>query len=276
MPSNVVVPQENIIRVTERLDEHQPSHSTGSMLVGVVAPYDLAMDRELWRWVPDDVSLLFTRTPHAPLQVTGDMARWVSRPEAVRRAAQDLSAVSPAAIVYACTTGSFVDGTTAERSLATELRRAGAPVAITASGALLAALASLHIGTLALATPYDAHLTGRLAAFLSEAGHRVDRYACLELYGGIWQVPQHVTADLVRQADSAEAEAVVVSCTNLATYDLIATLEAELAKPVITANQAMMWATMSALGTRPTGPGQSLLETVGVDAVTAEPGPVPA
>ncbi|NEU35177.1 decarboxylase, partial [bacterium LRH843] len=25
--------------------------------VGVVAPFDFALDRELWRWVPDDVSL---------------------------------------------------------------------------------------------------------------------------------------------------------------------------------------------------------------------------
>jgi maleate isomerase len=275
MPSNVAVPQENVICAPERLDNHRVCASTGSMLVGVVAPYDLAMDRELWRWVPDDVSLLFTRTPHAPLQVTGEMARWVSRPEAVRRAALDLAAVSPSAVVYACTTGSFVDGMAGERRLVAELRRAGAPVAVTASGALLAALASLQVGTVALATPYDADLTGRLAAFLADAGHRVDRYACLELYGGIWQVSQQVTADLVRNANSDEAEAVVVSCTNLATYEIIASLEAELGKPVITANQAMMWATMSALGTRPTGPGQSLLEVGRADVVGGEPGLVP-
>ena len=35
--------------------------------IGIVAPYDFALDRELWRWVPDDVTLHVTRTPYAPL-----------------------------------------------------------------------------------------------------------------------------------------------------------------------------------------------------------------
>jgi len=32
--------------------------------IGVVAPFDLALDRELWRWAPGDVSLYITRTPY--------------------------------------------------------------------------------------------------------------------------------------------------------------------------------------------------------------------
>ena len=30
--------------------------------IGVVIPYDFALDRELWRWVPAQVSLHLTRT----------------------------------------------------------------------------------------------------------------------------------------------------------------------------------------------------------------------
>ncbi|MEU5157922.1 decarboxylase, partial [Glycomyces sp. NPDC021274] len=40
--------------------------------VGVVAPFDFALDRELWRWVPDDVSLHLTRTPFVPVEVSLD------------------------------------------------------------------------------------------------------------------------------------------------------------------------------------------------------------
>lgn len=36
--------------------------------VGVVAPFDFALDRELWRWVPDEVSLHMTRTPFVPVE----------------------------------------------------------------------------------------------------------------------------------------------------------------------------------------------------------------
>ena len=31
--------------------------------IGIVAPYDFALDRELWRWVPDDVTLQSTIRP---------------------------------------------------------------------------------------------------------------------------------------------------------------------------------------------------------------------
>ena len=37
--------------------------------VGVVAPYDFALDRELWRWVPGDATLHLIRTVYSPLPV---------------------------------------------------------------------------------------------------------------------------------------------------------------------------------------------------------------
>jgi maleate isomerase len=52
---------------------------------------------------------------------------------------------------------------------------------------------------------------------------------------------------------------VCVACTNLPTYDLIASVEAELGKPVVTANQATMWASLRRLGRPAVGPGQRLV-----------------
>ena len=67
-------------------------------------------------------------------------------------------------------------------------------------------------------------------------------------------------AELIRRADHPAADAIVVSCTNLHTYDVIAGLEAELGKPVISASQATMWAALRRIGRRPVGPGQRLVE----------------
>ena len=50
-----------------------------------------------------------------------------------------------------------------------------------------------------------------------------------------------------------------VSCTNLPTYDVIAPLERELGKPVLTANQVTMWAALRVAGAAAVGPGQRLL-----------------
>lgn len=226
--------------------------------VGVVVPYDMALDRELWRWVPDDVALLFTRTPYAPLPVTVEMAEYVADADVVRASVRDLAAVSPAVYAYACTSGSFVHGLAGERRLVDAMRQAGGAPAVTTSGALLAALEYLGLRRVGVATPYDPDVTERLARFLREAGVAVTSSAHLGLTADIWRVPYTATAELIRRADSPEAEAVLVSCTNLATYDVIAPLEAELGKPVLTANQATMWAALRAVDRAPVGPGQRL------------------
>ena len=58
-----------------------------------------------------------------------------------------------------------------------------------------------------------------------------------------------------------EADAIVVSCTNLPTYDVIAPLERELGKPIVTANQATMWSALRAIGKHAIGQGQALLNS---------------
>lgn len=222
-----------------------PAPQTG---IGVIVPYDMALDRELWRWTPPDVSLYFTRTPFAPLPVTIEMAEHVSDSAQVRAGVRDLQTVAPAVYAYACTSGSFVRGRAAERDLVDAMRAEGAPAAVTTSGALLAALERLGANSVAIATPYDPNVTERLERFLGEAGVRVAGSAHLGLTDGIWKVPYARTVELVLEADDDAAAAVIVSCTNLPTFDVIAPLERALAKPVITANQATMWAALAQRG----------------------------
>lgn len=232
--------------------------------VGIVVPYDMALDRELWRWAPADLSLLFTRTPYVPLPVTVEMAEQVADTEAVRRCVEELNTALPVAYAYACTSGSFVGGLAGERALTETMREAGGAPAVTTSGALLAALAELEVSRVAVATPYDPEVTRRLESFLGEAGVGVVSSAHLGLTRDIWKVPYRATFELVRDADHESAEAVVVSCTNLATYDLIRPLEEALGKPVLTANQATMWAALRLVGRSLQGPGQRLADLVPV------------
>ena len=84
--------------------------------------------------------------------------------------------------------------------------------------------------------------------------------AGLGLTSDIWTVPYDVTAGLVRDTDTADAQAVFISCTNLPTYDVIATLEHELGKPVLTANQVTIWSALQIIGRKAVGLGQQLLE----------------
>lgn len=234
----------------------------------MVVPYDLALDRELWRWMPPGGSLLLTRTPWSALPVGLDQARTVGDVDVVAGCARSVLATGPDVVTYGCTSGSFVRGMSGEQEIVDGLLHAGAPVATTTSGSLLEALAVLGVHRVAVTTPYDAAVSARLDDFLSEAGHVVTARRHLGLTGRIWTVPEEVTADLVRATVTADTEAVVVSCTNVPTYDVIAPLEAELGIPVLTANQVTMWGALRRTGARAVGPGQALLERTPMPVVT--------
>lgn len=229
--------------------------------VGVVAPFDFALDRELWRWVPEEVSLHITRTPFVPVEVSLDMARLISEHETLRAAVSALHAVQPHSLAYACTSGSFVGGLAGEDAMCTEMSRtAGGLPAVTTSGALLEALAELDVRRVAVITPYTRSVTDSLADFLGAAGVEVTGREYLGLTGEIWQVPHRDVADMARRAELDGAEALFVSCTNLPTYDIIPQLEAELRIPVISANQVTMWAALRAAGVHPVGAYQALTD----------------
>lgn len=227
-------------------------------VLGVVNPYDMALDREMWRWMPDTTSLAVARTPYHPMVVDELMAARIGDDAEIRAAARSLAAVHPEAVVYACTSGSFVHGRDGARRVSGAIAEETGVAAVTTSEALLEALDALGVTALAIATPYVERLTQRLDDFLAEGGKHVVACAGLGLDRLIWHVPYAVTADLVRRADRPGAQAVFVACTNLPTYDLIAPLEEELGKPVLTANQVTLWAGLRRLGLAPEGEGQRL------------------
>ena len=228
---------------------------------GVIAPYDFALDREIWRWAPDNVTLLLTRTAFHPMSSSVEMAELISTDETLRSCTANLLAAEPEVVVYLCASGSFVRGVTGEVAMREQMLAAGAPKAVTTSSALLEALVHLGIDKVAVATPYVPSLTVRLHMFLEEAGIQVLSGRELGLGERIWRVTGPTVHDLAVAADHEDAQAVFISCTNLATYDVIAPLEAVLGKPVITANQVSMWAALRAAGAVIEPNGQSLFDT---------------
>ena len=235
--------------------------------VGVIAPYDFALDRELWRWTPDDVSLHVTRLPYVRVPVTVDQAAALSKGKGVTRAVRALMAPEPLAVGYACASGSFVHGAEGERALHRVMLAAGAPRAVTTSGALIQALGALDVDRIAVVTPYVDSVTDRLLSYLAEHGIGVTSSVGLGLLGHIWRVTYAEVARAVHEVDRPDARAVFISCTNVLTYDIIAPLERELGKPVIAANQVTMWAVMRAAGHRAIAHGQSLIDVTTPTAV---------
>ncbi|MGK5529097.1 maleate cis-trans isomerase family protein [Streptomyces sp. URMC 129] len=240
--------------------------------VGVVAPFDFALDRELWRWAPAGISLHVTRTPSVPGGTGPDGER-----AAVRAAVRALGAIGPEVVAYVCTSGSLAravaGGVAGERALAAAMGRAAGTPAVTTPGALLAALEELGAGRIAVITPFTQSVTDALENCLREAGVAVCGRGHLGLTRETWRVPYREVVAMARGAvarAAAPPDALFIGCANLPTYDVIPQLEAELRMPVISANQVTMWAALRTLNVPATGPYQTLTDP------TARPtGPAP-
>jgi maleate isomerase len=234
--------------------------------VGVVAPFDFALDRELWRWTTDDVSLYMTRLPYVPVPVTVEMASALSDHSIVRQATRDVLAPEPLVVAYACASGSFIRGAAGEQALRDAMLSAGAPAATTTSSALVESLRLLDARRIAVVTPYIDSVTDRLVSFLDEHGVTVVSRVGLGLLNHIWKVGYSEITNAVGAVDRPDAEAVFISCTNVPTYDIIAPLERKLGKPVLTANQVTMCSALRAMGWPTAGTDQMLAQLTGMAA----------
>jgi maleate isomerase len=215
--------------------------------IGLVAPFDFALDDECWRWLPTDVSLYITRTARLEnTAVTAELAEAVGDTEAVMPCVASLISSEPSSVAYACTSGSFVGGMPGEQLLRTAMRQAGAKEAVTTSGALLEAVRHLGVEKIAIATPYNEELTRLLADFLETAGVQVVKAGYLNSEQDIMHIGYGAVRNMAEIVNHPEAEAIFFSCTNLRTFDIIAELEEKYNKPVLSANQVTMWAALRA------------------------------
>jgi maleate isomerase len=151
-----------------------------------------------------------------------------------------------------------------------ELRqRISAVTGITATTSLMAvieALRALNANRLAVATSYIAEIDGRLVDVLEKSGFEVSAIRGLGLKKSIdmGKVEPGETYRLAKEVvDSAPgAEAILISCGNLRTFEVIDPLETDTGLPVITSNQAGLWQTlrMAGINERLAGLGRLLQE----------------
>src|SRR5262245_9294328 len=110
-----------------------PPDPSAQRHLGVVAPFGLSLDRELWRGVPDDGSLHVGRTPFYAVHVGVEIAATVSDVDDVRDATRTLTSLEPEVVAYACTSGSFLGGLAGEELVRRAMCDGGAARAVTAS-----------------------------------------------------------------------------------------------------------------------------------------------
>lgn len=245
--------------------------------IGLIVPSTNTINEpEFWRLAPPGITihtsrvLLLGQTTQESYQRMGD---------AVDRAAEELATAEVDIVAYGCTSGSIL--CPLPELLERMRARTGTP-AIATAGSVVAALRAFGIERLALGTPYLDFVTQAEKKFLEDYGFRVTSVHGLELghtqaeRRTINRVPPQALFQLARRIDRPEAQAIFISCTALASLDVIAELEREFGKPVIISNLASFWSCLRMLGLRTPIHGYGRLLEEKLDPITTRDFDLPA
>ncbi|MEM0924067.1 MAG: Asp/Glu racemase [Pseudomonadota bacterium] len=164
---------------------------------------------------------------------------------------QLLAGVRPDLVIYGCTSATLVHGTAFDRALADKITGQSGAKTVTAAGALLHALSYLDLDRIGFASPYTRTVNDRAIAFLQDIGievvSRADFGATLDNIGQGALTPEEVLT-LGQSADHPEAQAILLSCTEMRSVETLERLEQNLGKPVISSNQALLFQALRLLG----------------------------
>tara|TARA_B100000315_G_scaffold90329_1_gene83025 strand:- start:3169 stop:3921 length:753 start_codon:yes stop_codon:yes gene_type:complete len=216
----------------------------------IVLQTNTVNEAEWQAMVPDGVTLHVTRMPlHEDTSSDeGKKALYTD----IEQATSDLAAAGLSAIAYGCTAGSMVEPLDQLTDFMSSI--SGVP-AVTTAGSIVGALQALNATKISIATPYHDALNDHEVDFLSGNNVATLKIAGLGIGAGgsheyirIAQTPAEKIKSHVLSVDHPDAQAVLISCTDFPTLNLITELEEALGKPVITSNQATLWAALRAAG----------------------------
>ena len=215
--------------------------------IGAIIPStNTVVESEYNRMKPEGVSVhasrMFLTTTNA--ETLKGMA------EQTERAAAELGTARCDAIVYGCTSGSFVGGAEWEENLRKRMEAVSNTKCITTPGAIIRALEALGKKKLTVVTPYIEELNELEKAFLTQAGYEVLAIRGLGYDDNVTigkQTPE-TTYELAKATLAPGTELLIITCTDFRSIENIAKLEAELGIPVISSNLCGMWAALRMSG----------------------------
>ena len=215
--------------------------------VGLLIPgSNTNIEPEYCRVLPPSVSAHVARLTMTTVDEDG-----LSRQDQdVAQQAKLLASARVDVILFCLTAASFQLGRDYDANLKQRIEEASGVPALTAARTIVDALKAFGVKRIAMATPFGPEVNAVSRAYMVASGFDVVSIAGLGLVDNfsIAQTDYETVRDLVRNADAADAEAVVIPGGNMPCLAIAPELEEELHKPVITTNQAGIWALLRQLG----------------------------
>ena len=219
--------------------------------IGLIIPSSNRLaEPQFQRHAPPGVGVHVTR-----LRMTGKWHKPLNElNNAIAEAAGALSDTNPGVILFNCTASSMEEGLTGEAHVLEVIQKASGCPAITTGQAISEALKLLRLKKLVLISPYIKETNQHEVHYLREAGFEVIHDLGLGLHGGdeYINVTPERWKEIALENSRAEADGYLLSCTNTTMIEVIEDLERSFNKPVVTSNQAALWASLRRLNiTRP-------------------------
>lgn len=208
--------------------------------LGIMVPSpNFVIEPEFNRMVPSGVTVHGARLK---LEGTFSLKKLMEMSQDIEKAAYELRPVADV-IGYGCTSGSFAKGFGWDKELIKKIENLAKVPTTTTSTALVKALRTLEVERICIATPYPEEINQKERQFFKANSFDVIKIEGLGVVRHGESAKFHpITAfNLVRRIDHAKAQAIVISCTNFRTIEIIDLLERDLNKPVISANLATLW-----------------------------------
>lgn len=192
-------------------------------------------------------------------------------PARLREGAALLAEYEPNAVVWACTSGSFVYGPEGAREQVRGLAEAAAAPASSTSFAFVNAARAIGVTRVAVCASYPDDVARLFVEFLAAEGIEVLSMssAGIDTAAEVGTLTPDQVLELAMANDHPDAQALLIPDTAMHTLEVLPELEATLGKPVLTANQVTIWEGLRlagyAPGTAPSpgAPPGSVIETVG-------------
>lgn len=189
----------------------------------------------------------------------------LGRAERLAEGAAQLKQSRPDAVMWACTSGSFVFGREGANIQAGGIAQVVGVPASSTSIAFVDACKALDIYKVAVAASYPEDVAQHFVRFLAAAGIQVVSMGSngIVTAAEVGTLDPDQVIDMVIAADHPDAEAVLVPDTAMHTLAIVDDLETAIGKTVLTANQVTLWKGMELAGVVPSLPNLGTLFETG-------------
>lgn len=217
--------------------------------IGLIVPSpNTVAETEFWRMAPDGVTIHTTRMLYRASEVEDpltDMEQYLPR------VIEELRGLEVDVVAYGCTASALkTPHEKTQSAIADDLELP----TVTTMGSVLDAFRVLGVRSIAVGSPYTDDINAAESRFFESHGLTVTVDKGVRLFEAQQRgrhmnlVPKDAVEDLAMSIDSPEADAIFLSCSDMATLGSIEMLEGRLGKPVITSAQATFWCALRAAG----------------------------